>query len=302
MAFLAQFRPVTSLTSLRIPLNVFLAALYLLSVCQVSRAGGPVGGLLAPQAITAPSGAETTANRVRVAEGEYKVLTEDGIGPFLPAVYGFSESWTLWRLADGTFEVDGTRSYRSPSYESHSVHFLTRLSSDFRLVQLTEYRKLRWRHDSGPITCDFLPGKITCTSNAKDAAQNVNLDLPMKEPFGFIWPISVFSLGSVTRSAVHDPRKLTPVELVRVEEVSRADPALATILSGDMKYIGQEELLLAGRKWRADKFELKVPLHAAFSIWTSPEGLLLGFAPGNDIKMLSESGMQLVSFRQWQEF
>jgi hypothetical protein len=47
-----------------------------------------------------------------------------------------------------------------------------------------------------------------------------------------------------------------------VEEASRADPVLATILSGDMKYIGHDELLLAGRKWRADKFELKVPLHA----------------------------------------
>ena len=82
--------------------------------------------------------AEATANRVRVAEGEYKVLTKDGIGPFLPAVYGFSESWTLWRLADGTFEVNGTKSYRSPSYESHSVQFVAHLSSDFRVLQLKE--------------------------------------------------------------------------------------------------------------------------------------------------------------------
>jgi hypothetical protein len=117
-----------------------------------------------------------------------------------------------------------------------------------------------------------------------------------------MWAISAFSLGSVTCSAVHEPKNVTPVELVRVEEASGADPVLATILSGEMKYIGQEDLFLAGRKWRADKFELKIPLHAPFVIWTSPQGLLLGFAPENNNKTLSEAGMQLVTFRQWQEF
>lgn len=302
MGFMAQIRTVTNLSSLRIALNVLVSAFYLLSVCQSSSAGESLSGMLAAQAVAAPSSPETTANRVRLAEGEYKVRTEFGIGPFLPAVYGLSESWTLSRLADGTLEVNGTRSYRSPSYESHSIQFVTHLSSDLRVLQLKEFRKLRWRHDSGPITCDFVPGKIRCTSNVKDAAQNVSLNLSMNEPFGFMSPISAFSLGSVTRSAVHDPKKVTPVELVRIEEASRADPVLATILSGDMKYIGHDELLLAGRKWRADKFELKVPLHAPFVIWTSPEGLLLGFAPENNNKTLSEAGMQLVSFRQWQEF
>ena len=302
MRLLAQSHTVTDLKSLRIPLNVFLPVLYLLLACQAANAGAPLKCMLATQAVATPSNAEATTNRVRVAEGEYRVLTEDGIGPFLPAVYRFSESWTLWQLADGTLEVNGIRSYRSPSYESHSIQFVAHLSSDLRVLQLTEFRKLKWRYDSGPITCDFLPSKITCTSNAKDAAHNVSLNLSMKEPFGFMWPISVFSLSSVTRSAVHDPTKVTPVELVRVEEASRADPALATILSGEMKYIGQEDLSLAGRKWRAEKFELKVPLHAPFLIWTSPEGLLLGFAPENNNKTLSETGMQLVSFRQWQEF
>ncbi len=67
----------------------------------------------------------------------------------------------------------------------------------------------------------------------------------MKEPFGFIWPISAFSLSSVTRSAIHDPKKLTPVELVRVEEASRAIRFWRRSWPGTCKYIGQEELLLA---------------------------------------------------------
>jgi hypothetical protein len=69
-----------------------------------------------------------------------------------------------------------------------------------------------------------------------------------------------------------------------------------------LTYLGQEGLLLADHKWRADKFELKVPLHAPFLLWTSPEGLLLAFAPETKNKIPSGGGMVLVRFQQWMEF
>ncbi|MGH9539628.1 MAG: hypothetical protein ACRD3H_17005 [Terriglobales bacterium] len=281
-------------------LTILLTVLCLLFGNGKSNAGQQPTNTSTSAAI--PSKREGTAGRVRVAEGEYKVLDDDGIGPYLPAVYGFSESWTLWRLADGSFEVEGTRRYRSPSYESHNNEFSIHLSPEFRVLDLREFRKLRWRPDSGPLSCDFLPGGIACTSNAKDATHNVSLNLSMKEPFGFMWPISAFSLGSITRYAAHDSRKATPVELVRVEEASRSDPALATILSGDLKYIGEEKITFADRQWLADKFELKMPLHSPFMIWTSPQGLLLGFVSENNNKTLTQQGMKLVSFRQWKDF
>ena len=83
MGSMAQIRTVTNLSSLRIAVNVLLSAFYLFSSCQSSSAGDPLSGMLAAQAVAAPSSAETTANRVRLAEGEYKVPTERGIGPFL---------------------------------------------------------------------------------------------------------------------------------------------------------------------------------------------------------------------------
>ena len=238
----------------------------------------------------------------RVAEGEYKVLTENGIGPFAPAVFGFSESWTLWRLPDGSLEVRGTRSYRSPSDEPHSSEFSVHLSQGFKVLGVKDYRKLRWRRDSGPLSCDFLKGKIACKSNARDPSQNVTLDLALDNAYGFMWPISAFSLGGITHSASHDPKIMTPVDLVRVEEASSADPIMATILSGHLKYLGLEELTLADRKWQADKFELKVPLHAPFLLWTSPQGLLLAFGPETKNKVLSGDSMVLIRFQQWIEF
>ncbi len=245
---------------------------------------------------------EPGAAGVQVAAGEYKTLTENGVGPSDPAVYGFSEAWTLWRLQDGTFEVNGTRSYRSPSDQAHSHQFSVHLSAGFSVLGLKEFRRLRWSADSGPLSCDFLPGKIACTSNAKDVTQNVKLDVPVDEPAGLMWPISAFSLSSITRSASHDRKTMTPVELVMLEEGSREDPIFTTTLSGHLKYLGQEKLLLAGREWHADKFELKVATHPPFLVWTSPEGLLLAFTPENENKTIAGDGIVLVSFQQSKEF
>ena len=255
------------------------------------------------QKIEKPNAFGSDTKRVCIADGEYEITTQNGIGPFVPAVYGFKEWWTLWKLADGSFMVTGTRSYRSPSTESHENDFTVRLDPDLEVKNLTEFRKLEWRWDSGPISCDFLAKRIHCTSNAKRETDNVTLDLSLDHTFGFLWPISAFSLSGISRSVSRDPRTPIPVDMVRVEEEATiSDPIMATILSGDLKYLGQETLELAGRVWQADKFELKVPLHAPFLMWTSPEGLLLAFGTETKTKTLPADGMVLTKFRQWAQF
>jgi hypothetical protein len=119
------------------------------------------------------------------------------------------------------------------------------------------------------------------------------------------WPyvadVGVF-LSSITRSASHDQKTLTLVQLVTLEDGSREDPIFTTIFAGHLKYLGQEQLSLAGRKWYADKFELKVAAHPPFLAWTSPEGLLLAFAPENKNKTLAHDGTELVRFQQSNDF
>ena len=235
--------------------------------------------------------------RTRVAEGEYKVLSQAGIGSFDLAVYDFTESWTLWRLEDGTFEVTGTRNYRSPADEPHRDNFETYLSNSFRVLKLKEFRTLRWRANSGPLSCDFLPAKVACTANSKDKSQNLSLEVPTQTAAaGLMWPISAFSLSSITRGASHDPKTTTPVELLTFEEINDADPIFSSILGGHLRYLGQEKLVLAGREWLADKFELKVAMHAPFLLWTSSQGLLLAFAHKTDSNKIPQEGMILTSF------
>jgi hypothetical protein len=253
---------------------------------------------------TAESAQNENSQRVRVAAGEYQILqgaNPGGIGSYAPGVYNFRESWTLWRLANGSFDVEGEREYESPKDELHSNRFSVHLSPDFRTVGVKEFRKLRWKPDSGPLSCEFRPAEMICTSSAKDPSQSVDLNVPMKDAYGFLWPISAFSLSNITRRAAKIRDKLTPVQLVTVEEPSPRDPVFVSTLDGNLKYLAQEEIALAGKKWRADKFELKVPLHPAFIIWTSPAGLLLRFAPESKSTQGAE-GLQLVHFQQEMAF
>ena len=107
-------------------------------------------GLLLERAVSGQQ--EGSSQNVRLAEGQYKVYKQTnagGIGPFATGVFNFTESWTLSRAPDGSLEVEGKRDYQSPSDEAHSNQFTVHLSSDFRVLSLREFRKLRWKPDSG---------------------------------------------------------------------------------------------------------------------------------------------------------
>lgn len=248
---------------------------------------------------------DNTSQKVRVAEGQYKVYKQTnagGIGPFAPSVFDFSETWSLWRWPDGTFEVEGTRNYESPSDEPHSDQFTVHLSPDFRIVNLQESRKLRWRPKSGPLDCQFLPTKLACTSDTENPAESAHLDLPLHGAYGFLWPVSAFSLGHITRFVEHTPASVIPVQMVVVDEPSAANPVFASVLEGHLKYVGHERISVADREWQSDKFELTLPLHAPFLVWTSPTGLLLDFAEEDNHGRVREQGMKLVRYQQWLDF
>jgi hypothetical protein len=251
------------------------------------------------------AGAQDKNQKDLIARGEYQVLEDSddsAIGTYAPSVFDFRESWALWRLPDGTLEADGQREYNSPRYEHHSNRFSVHLTSDFRTLGLIEFRKLLWRPDSGPLTCEFQPAQLLCTSGATDPSQAINLDMPMKDVYGFLWPISAFSISNITRGADKTPGKLTPVRLITVEELSSENPVFISALDGHVTYLGQENITLSQRTWRADKFELKVPLHPPFVIWTSPEGMLLRFVPEINGQRQPESGLVLVHFEQLSSF
>ena len=124
----------------------------------------------------------------------------------------------------------------------------------------------------------------------------------MQGAYGILWPISTFSLSHITRFIEHTPSSSIPVQMVTVDEPSAEVPVFASVLEGRLTYLGRETTTIAGRQWLADKFELRIALHAPFLIWTSPAGLLLDFAEEDNHGNLRGRGMCLVRYQQWSAF
>ena len=98
-------------------------------------------------------------DRVKVAEVEYRVVTDEGdmgVGPIETEVFHFRESWTLWRLPSGEYEVDGDRTFESPRDYIRDNRFIARLAADLQILEVKEFSHLRYRPDSGPLTCELL--------------------------------------------------------------------------------------------------------------------------------------------------
>jgi hypothetical protein len=245
------------------------------------------------------------AHRTKVAEGEYVILQQangGAIGPFGEEIYEFHETWTLSRAANGGYEVEGERRFESPKGTAHANRFLAELSRDLTITRVTEFARLKWRRDSGPLSCEFLRSALHCSLNAKNAGQSLNLNLAMQQPYGLLWPISAFSLSGLTREAERDAHEVTHIQLVSIEQMSAQIPVNPMILDGELRYLGETHIDVAGQPRRAFKFSIKVALSPELLIWTSPRGLLLAVAVQHQGKDWPEESMKLIHFQEWPGF
>ncbi|HEY6902678.1 MAG TPA: hypothetical protein VI216_00110 [Candidatus Acidoferrales bacterium] len=251
---------------------------------------------------TAPPG--PPASRTKIAEGEYAVIEQSNfgaIGPFGEEVYDFHETWTIWRTAGGTYDVEGRRKFESPENTPHDNRFLVHLTRDLTVVDVTDFSKLRWKPESGPLSCDFLPKELYCFAGAP-SHPDVETHAPVQRPFGLIWPISAFSLSGIARDAERDSNRPTEVELAHIEQPDQENPVEVTILKGRLRYLGRVRLDLADQKWRAYEYSLKVVLRPDSLIWVSEKGLLLAVAVEHGHANWRQEGMKLVRFHQWADF
>ena len=248
---------------------------------------------------------EQGAGRTKVAEGEYAIFEQHNsgaVGPFQEEVYNFHESWTLWRGDKGQYRVEGVRRFESPKDELHSNRFVVELTRDLTVIRATEYAKLKWLPDSGPLSCEFLPKQLDCSSGGSDPKREIKMRTSLEKPYALLWPISAFSLSGVVRQVERDPTRATQIDLVRIEQIGMRNPVQATILEGPLQYLGEDAIEAAGRKWRAHKFSLMVPFHPQYLLWTSRKGLLLSLAIEHEHKNWPEEGLKLTRFVGSTEF
>ena len=79
----------------------------------------------------------------------------------------FTNPGQLWRLGKGQYEVEGVRKFESPREVKHADRFLIQLSRDLTPIRMTEFAKLVWQRDPGPLTCKFLVKEVHCSSGAR---------------------------------------------------------------------------------------------------------------------------------------
>jgi hypothetical protein len=244
-------------------------------------------------------------DRTKVAEGEYAIVEEKNggaVGPFGEEIYDFHETWALWRVPGERYEIAGERRYNSPEDVPVSYKFEAQLSRDLTVLRVTEFAQLKWRKDSGPLTCDFLRTELRCSSGARNPNQSIEIRVPSDRPFGLLWPISVFSISGIARQAERDPDHPTPIRLISITQPSADRPIGQEILDGQLQYLGEEDLQAAGVKWEAHKFSIQAPLHPRFLLWTSAKGLLLALTAAHDHPNWASEGLRLVRFQQFADF
>jgi hypothetical protein len=245
------------------------------------------------------------ADRMKLADGDYAIYEEGNSGAVGPAgeeVYDFHESWTLWRTGRESYEVEGERRFDSPRDVKHADRFQIQLSRDLTPIRTTEFAKLVWRRNSGPTTCEFLRKEVHCFSDSGTPGESPEIRIPMELPYGFLWPISPFSLSGLTRQAERDLNRPNPIQLLSLEQPSPINPLYPIVRNGQLQYLGDEEINAAGQVWHAHKFSLKVPSYPQFLIWTSTNGLLLSVAVEHAHANWPREGMKLSRFHKWADF
>jgi hypothetical protein len=286
--------------------SVAICCLFGLAAVSQVRAIQEGGRLESAQpGVSAKTSPATGTEKTKIAEGEYVINQEannGAVGPPGEEVYDFHESWTLWRNVKGQYEVEGERKFESPRDEKHANRFLVQLTRDLTPIRMTEFAKLVWRRDSGPLTCEFLHKEIHCSSGARNTEQAIDLRIPMEFPYGLLWPISPFSLSGLTRQAEREVNHPTPIQLLSVEQPSADNPVSPVVRNGQLQYAGTENIEVADRNWRAYKFVLKVPSYPAISFWTSSKGLLLSVTIEHTDPNWPLESMKLVRFREWTNF
>ncbi len=236
-------------------------------------------------------GTASAGNGKKVAEGAYELKAQTGKNA---ATFGFSELWALWRLEDGTFKVEGKWRFERDMGERppKDLGFLIRLSSEFHPSGLEITGVVPGTRLAGNFDCDLGPTEFLCAIRTPKGSAEARL--AVESPYDAFLPMPWF-LASVALRARRESGQATPVKLIFMDD---GDPIALSAFEGQVIYVGTEDLKIAGRTFRADKYELQAHPFPGFFLWLSPQGVLLAM---QDSKK-PQQRLELVKFKQYAEF
>ena len=199
-------------------------------------------------AVTTVSSAQ---ERQKVAAGEHMTAERVGAGGTLD-VLETREEWTMWRLADGGYEVQGRRRERSLRENlPREYPFELVLSPEMHPVRVPQ---LEWFRNL--TACDFGAQEFRCR------AGDDSVQATVRAPYD-LFANSPWLLGSAALRAVRQTGRVTPLRMVLVNE----DPVEAGSFRGWVHYLGEEQ--------GAHLFKLDIGAQQWKRIRVAPEGVVL---------------------------
>ena len=78
----------------------------------------------------------------------------------------------------------------------------------------------------------------------------------MDKPYALSWPVSAFSIEALTSQIDRQIDRTTETQLVEIEQPDPVQPVTAMITNEKTRYLGTDDVSIAGKAWAADKFEL----------------------------------------------
>jgi hypothetical protein len=241
------------------------------------------------------------STREKVAEGEYVMAFAEG-----QTEIEMHEEWTLWRVGGSGYEAQGTFRVRTSNArtgldETSEVGIWAELLPNLEPFVVKLSPKTTDRDAAGqpvrpPMVLEFAEREIRKLEEV-DGSRTLQATLTVDRPYAFYAPFSWFA-ASTAHKATRQSGATTELKVVVLDE---DDPTNLYAVDGYVRFLGQEDVQVGGRKYTAHKFERGLgpedqPL--VMYIWTLPEGVLLAVEDGKN----PQQRMELVRYVKYAEF
>lgn len=225
--------------------------------------------------------------KVKVAEGEYSMK--------FTADYGSLERrevWTLWKAPDGNYEVQSTIHTGERPQLMVVSEFTATLSWELHPLGFREKQTMPGSEEWRVVECEF--GQEECRCRVKETEREKEDTVALESPYDLFLPYPWFLSSMVARVTTSKQAARLNAAVMFMDD----DPPELAAIQGEVRYLGEEALVVAGGEFLTQRFELRPQPDVVLLVWRSPEGIMVAMQDGKR----PEQRMELVRYEKYVDF
>ncbi len=236
-----------------------------------------------------PTVAAQQVERPVVAEGEYSTMKVPNTGG---ETVEFREVWKLTRTSKNSYEAESVARFRSSKTEDVAYQIRLTLSPTLHPVAVKIFGGIPSLKGYRSMVLEFTEHELRCCGEVG------KVRLKIDSPYDLYFPTPWF-FSSIVRRAERNKERGTAVRLVFMDKSPDNDtPVGLAPFEGQVRYLGSEQVKLAGETWNAEKFLIQPGPFTPVSVWLSPEGLMLAMEDAKN----PEQRIELVRYKKYANF